>query len=625
MGFSFREGRLSAGRPERAGESVRRGLLGRPGALYLLVTLALIGAYAVALPLAAAHSSSTGKGSAFVGVAFGMIPLSAFVAVSAALSVLGGAFRTMKWAVPGTYVCAVLQLIPPLMLLLEGGALMSAMGLALAALTYAYGDVGELSRRPQAPSISTTRGTSSRRLSGTRGTAWLLLTARGFGSTSRTSGSRWSMALPKGWRGRSAMRGSRTMPRPAPPCEGGVAHALRSRPWGFWAGLCAACALAFSIATTISETPAFPFGELLFWTALLLALCVLGRTPAARRAMGPAEVAGSALYSLAGGALLFGSITLLSPLVGTLSVLGFPGMDSKMGVFIAAMVFQFLFVATAAALLLGAVGIAGFEVQFPTLSGVVRVSGSLFFSAWAYVASAMFLSPASSLPRVASTVIFSFVGIAPFFLLLVFSGKRSWILVVDREEQGTRRIPLRCIVFSALLSVAGASVILLFPALSEPFGVGLVSRLVAVGYELLAGGGSEKDAVFGIQNAFSESAPTLAVEVVAFSVAAVLSLLLAVLALPKARRGRVLRLVFLSLAVGIVCTAFYEGAGLALYRVSSLFEDVDGFLQVLRFLCVVALPLALASAALLAARAASGARGPAPAEGVEGAVGDARE
>ena len=50
----------------------------------------------------------------------------------------------------------------------------------------------------------------------------------------------------------------------------------------------------------------------------------------------------------------------------------------------------------------------------------------------------------------------------PVFLLLVFSGKRSWILVVDREEQGTRRIPLRCIVFSALLSVAGASVILLF-------------------------------------------------------------------------------------------------------------------------------------------------------------------
>ena len=147
VGFSFREGRLSAGRPERAGESVRRGLLRRPGALYLLVTLALIGAYAVALPLAAAHSSSTGKGFAFISVAFGMIPLSAFVAVSAALSVLGGAFRTMKWAVPGTYVCAIFQLIPPLMLLLEGGVLISAMGLDLAALTYAYGDVGELSRR----------------------------------------------------------------------------------------------------------------------------------------------------------------------------------------------------------------------------------------------------------------------------------------------------------------------------------------------------------------------------------------------------------------------------------------------------------------------------------------------
>ena len=99
---------------------------------------------------------------------------------------------------------------------------------------------------------------------------------------------RGALRPPKGWRGRSAMRGSRMTPRQTPPCEGGIAHALRSRPWGFWAAACAACALAFSVlAEASSGNPAFPFGELLFWATLLLAVCVLGRPPAARRPWAP--------------------------------------------------------------------------------------------------------------------------------------------------------------------------------------------------------------------------------------------------------------------------------------------------------------------------------------------------
>ena len=416
-------------------------------------------------------------------------------------------------------------------------------------------------------------------------------------------------------------------PRQTPPCEGGIAHALRSRPWGFWAAACAACALAFSVlAEASSGNPAFPFGELLFWATLLLAVCVLGRPPAARRAMGPAALAGSALYALAGGALLFGLIACAGVAMTLPMLVGIPGAASRDAIMAAGLVFQFAFLSVAAAILFGALRVSGCRVRVLQVSGIARLGGCVFSSSLLYMLIAGIAPSDGGVSRSVFLAIGSTIAMTPFFLSCVLAVRHGWISLIGGPSASRCRPPARCVALAALAAFAALAAALVVSAVEIPFGAGVLSIFAYVGQGIQLGEyRSESAAAADMLSAFSEHAPALGVEAAAAALVAALSLALAVSALPAGSRAGALRRMPRALLAAAACVVFYEGAGLALYRASFLFGDEEGFLSALAVFRAAALPLALASAALLAARAASGARDPAPAEGVEGAVGDARE
>ena len=423
------------------------------------------------------------------------------------------------------------------------------------------------------------------------------------------------------------MRGSRTTPRPAPPCEGGVAHALRSKPWGFWAGLCAACALAFSVlAEASNRTALLRFGELPFWVALLFVVCVFGRSPAAKKAVSPADIAASALYSVAGGALLSGLAVCGSVFTTLPMLVDIPGFESGDGIVASITMFQFTLSIAAAVVLLGACRIAGCGVRPLSPSGAAKLVGLVFASAVLYTFAADLLSFSEGASRLVASVLLGMANMTVLFLSCVLAVRRGWIPLVDGPSAFRCRPPARCAAFAGLIAGVALPAALLVPVLEFPFGFGVLSNFAYVGQGVQAGEyASEEAAREALLWAFPHNAPALGVEAAAAALAAALSLALAASALPAGSRAGALRRMPRALLAAAACVVFYEGAGLALYRVALVFGDGEAIMAALAVFRAAALPLALASAALLAARAASGARGPAPAEGVEGAVGDARE
>ncbi|WP_140396402.1 hypothetical protein [Gordonibacter sp. An230] len=413
-----------------------------------------------------------------------------------------------------------------------------------------------------------------------------------------------------------------TAPPPAAPEDGGIAHALRSRPWGFWACACAACALAFSVLSEASSgNPAFPFGELLFWTVLLLSLCVLGRPPAARRTMGPAALAGSALYSLAGGALLSGLAALATVAVVIPSLADIPGADSPNAFVVSIMAFQSVFFLVVDAVFFGSLGVAGLRIYPVQARGVAKLGVCALASAVLFTLVAASLPSGGNLKQV--LVVVGTAGVmTPFFLSCVLAVRRGWVPLVCAAPR--RRPPARCAALAALLAAAALPAALLAPALELPFGAGLLSNFAYVGQGILTGEyASEEAAREALLWAFPHNAPALGVEALSAALAAALSLALAASALPPGSRAAALRRMPRALLSAAACVAFYEGAGLAFYRIAPMFGDGEAIMGALAALRAVAFPLALASAALLAARLAPGARDPSPAEGAEGAVGDA--